>query len=110
MCWSRGAGRRWQCVPSLAPVSRWVAVPIALKILDHPALAPSTGRGIARSDRHLAKAAGEIEHIAGLAEPGDAAAQGGHERLALAELYAEMAGAAGEIGVMEVIGLDARRH
>ena len=61
----------------------------------------------AGGDRHLAVAAGNIEDIGRLAQPGDATAERADEMLASRDTGTEMRGAAGEIGVVKLVRLDA---
>jgi hypothetical protein len=61
---------------------------------------------IARPDRHLAVAAGNIEHVGRLAEAGDAAAQAPHQVLPSAMVVRKCAGAGREVAVVQVVGLD----
>src|SRR5580700_2162053 len=65
--------------------------------------------GSARCDRHLAIAARDIEHVGGLTEPRDPAAQDLDEPSPFLDAEPEMAGAAGEIGMVQVIGFDPHR-
>src|SRR5258708_2372591 len=109
MCWSRGAGHRQRYAPLLSPVRRRIAVPPARKILDHPATALDRFC-VAWPHWNFTVAAGEIEDVTGLAKPGDATAQSPHQRLPLPQIHPEMTGAAREIGMVEVIGFDPRRH
>ena len=51
----------------------------------------------------------DVEHVSRLAQAGDMAAQALHQFAAAADIKAEMAGAAGEIGMMQVIWLDPHR-
>ena len=54
-------------------------------------------------------AAGNIEHIGRLAQPRGAPAQLAHQRLPVANAAAEPRGAARQVGVVEVVGLDPHR-
>ncbi len=63
-------------------------------------------RQIARPDRRLAVAAGDIQHIFRLAQAGDAPAQGPHQLLPMLERGAQMRGARREIAVVQVVRLD----
>ena len=56
----------------------------------------------------LAVAAGYVENIGRLAETGEISPQSGNDSLALFDRQPEMAGAGGKIGMVQVIGLDAR--
>src|SRR5690349_8426658 len=109
MCWSRGAGRRQQYAPSPSPIGGAIAAAPARKILDHPAT-PLYRICVAWPHRNFTVAAGKIEDITRLAKPGHSTAQGAHQRLPLLQIHPEMTGAAGEIGMVKVIGLDPRCH
>src|SRR5262249_24030900 len=58
-------------------------------------------------ERILAVAARDIEHEGRRAQPGVASAQRAHEILSLRETRAQMRGAAREIALVQVVGLDA---
>src|SRR5438876_11574799 len=109
MCWSRGAGHRQRYAPLPSPVGGGIAVPPTRKILDHPAT-PLHRICVAWPHWNFTVAAGEIEDITRLAKAGDTAAQGAHQRLPLPQIRPEMTGAAREIGMVEVIGLDPRGY
>ena len=74
--------------------------------------APSGARtGVARSDRHLAVAARQVEHVGRLAQARDSPAQPPHQRLALAPApVRNCAGAGRQVGMVQVVGLDPHRH
>src|SRR4030081_2517730 len=67
-------------------------------------------RQVAGADRRLAVAAGNVEHIFRLAQPGDLAPQGTHQLLPLLKARAQVCGTGREIAVVQVIGLDAAFH
>ena len=71
------------------------------RVFDDPpaCLAPRGNR--AGGDWHLAVAAGNIEHIGRLAQPGDTAAERAHQALAGRDAGAEMRRTPGEIGVVK---------
>ena len=78
---------------------------LAAKIFRSPRLArlgDETG-----ADRHLAEAAWNIEHILRLAKAREMTAQGSDEPPALLDRQAEMPRPLREIGMMQIIGLDA---
>jgi len=50
----------------------------------------------------------DVEDVGRLAETGDPATQGPHQRLTLGDRHPEMAGARREIAVVQVVGLDPR--
>src|ERR1700726_3735899 len=77
----------------------------AVVILDLPPPLSEIGEG-GRPDRHLAVTARQVEHIGRLAESGHREAEGAGYPLARSDRGAEMRGAAREIAVMEVVGLD----
>src|SRR5215218_2291587 len=58
---------------------------------------------IGRADRHLAVTAGHVEHISRLGEPRETAAQRLHQCLAIRDGDTEMAGAAHQVGMMQVV-------
>src|ERR1700694_1545849 len=60
-----------------------------------------------RTDRHLAVAAGDVQHVGRLAEPGIAAAQRAHQRLAARDAGAPMRRPGRQIAVVQVVRLDA---
>src|SRR5258705_7410556 len=64
-------------------------------------------RQIVRTDRCLAVAARNIDHVIGLAQSGDPPPQGTHQFLPVLERGAQMGRAGREVAVMQVIGLDA---
>ena len=64
-------------------------------------------RQVGRPDRDLAVAAGDVEHVRRLAQAGHAAAQGGHQRLPFGKAQAEVRRARREIGMVQVVRLDA---
>src|SRR5277367_4617083 len=74
---------------------------LALPVLDRAVVVP-----IGRADRHLAEAAGDVEHVGRLAQAGDAAAQPAHERLTVRDGGAEARGAGRPVEMVQVIGLD----
>src|SRR3981189_3264431 len=61
-------------------------------------------RQIARPDRRLAVAAGNIEHVVRLAQPGDPPSHVTHQLLPVLKGGAQMCRAGREIAVMQVIG------
>src|SRR5579885_2933495 len=63
---------------------------------------------VARLERHLAVAARYVEDVGWQAEARDAAAELAHQRLPFRDRNAEMGGPAGEVGVVQVVRLDAR--
>src|SRR5262249_57397418 len=67
------------------------------------------GNSRAGRNRHLPAPAWNIEDISRLAQPGDAAAERTNETLASPDAGAEMCGAPGKIGMVEVVGLDPQR-
>src|SRR5271167_4697839 len=75
-------------------------------VLDGPTACLASRGNRAGGDRHLAAAAGNIEDIGRLAQPGDAAAERANETLASRDTGSEMRGASGEIGMVKVVGLD----
>ncbi|MPL67282.1 hypothetical protein SDC9_12973 [bioreactor metagenome] len=74
--------------------------------VGHPPAAAARARGeVVGGDRHLAEAAGDVEHIARHRGAAQVPAQPGHQCPALGDRGAEMRGAAGEVAMMQVIGL-----
>src|SRR6266702_8168204 len=61
-------------------------------------------RQIARTDRRLAVAAGNVEHVIRLAQPGDPPSQVTHQLLTVLKRGAQMRRTGREIAVMQVIG------
>src|SRR5262245_199646 len=90
-------------------VSRWrICMAAAVEVFDHGAARLRWfGHDVARADWRLAVTARNVEHVGWLAQPGIAAAQGAHHRLALANAGAEMPGAGRKIAMMQVVRLDA---
>src|SRR6202023_1809396 len=77
---------------------RRIGVAAAVEVLDLIASrAAARADEIARPDRRLAMAAGNVEHVGRLAEAREAAAQRAHQRLALLDAGAPMGGAGGEV-------------
>ena len=74
---------------------RRIEVAATFDVLDHPCAIFCLSR-IRRSNRHLAVAAGDIEHVGRLTQSGDAAAKRAHQRLASRETGAEVRGAGRE--------------
>src|SRR6266576_6478464 len=112
--WSSG-GSGSVLPPSLIVLSwlRWIEMNVAAIVRDTIARfrLPITFRSqrmrlrqIARADRRLAVAAGNIEHICRLAQSGHPPPQGAHQFLAVLERGAQVRGARREIAVMQVIG------
>jgi hypothetical protein len=66
-----------------------ITLPLPTDVLDDGArLAAHVDIG--RTDRHLAEAARDVEHVGRLREAGEAPAQRAHQRLALRDRRAEM--------------------
>src|SRR5260370_33372707 len=89
---------------------RRISVPLASEVLDlvaRRAVAAVDLSQIARPARRFAVATGNIEHVSGLAQPREPAAQRAHQRLALVDAGAPMRGAGRAIAVVEIVGLDA---
>ena len=84
-----------------------VCVAAAVDIFDDRNRLAGIAVDIRRPDRHLAVAAGDIEHVGRLAEAGDAAAQLAHQRLAVGDRRAEMRRAGRQVAVVQVVGLHA---
>ena len=106
------SSRRWNKPPPSALAARQqfkmsgarrISVPPPVEIFDHRTVLTQ----IIRADRRFAVAVGNVEHIGRLAQARIAAAQRAHECLAFGDGGAQMRRAGREIGVMQVIGLDA---
>ena len=84
-------------------------MPPAGIILDRPmrTIVNAVPLEVTRSDRRLAVTAGNIEHIGWLAQPRESPPQTTHKGLSLGDVGAQMRGAGGKIGMVQVIGLDA---
>src|SRR6516164_3141336 len=78
-------------------------------VFDDPPTSPLCRRNRAGGDRHLAVAAGNVEDIGRLAQPGDTAAERTNEMLSSRDPGTEMCGAPGKIGMVKVVGLDPHR-
>src|SRR5215472_8906763 len=78
-------------------------------VLDVPPASLRCRGNRAGGDRHLAVAAGNVEDIGWLAQPGNPATERANETLASRDTRAEMRGASGEVGVVKVVGLDPHR-
>src|SRR4029453_10287563 len=91
-------GRRWRIGVTASP-----------EVLDlvarHPVFAASAGK-IIRPDRRFAVAAGDVEHISGLAQAGEPAMQRAHQGLALLDARSPMRGAGCEIAGGPGVRLD----
>src|SRR5438128_393749 len=91
-----------------SPCDRWrIIVPSASEILNlatRRAMLVCTRRHIARSDRGLAVAARNVEHIGRLAQPRIAPAQDTHQILTACDRGAKMTGARRQVAVMQIIG------
>src|SRR6478609_2111179 len=81
-----------------------IGVDAAAPVFDFEAAGCASPDAV-RTDRRLAEAPGEVEHVGRLAKAGNAAEQCADELLALLDRQTEMRGARGKIGMVEVIGL-----
>ena len=80
-------------------------MPPSVKILDNDRFGIRRSNVI-RTDRRLAVAAGNIEHIGRLAQAGQTSAKAAHQLLSGRDIGAQMRGAGREIAVMQVVRLD----
>src|SRR5215469_13994128 len=86
----------------------WIRMPDTHAVLDDPARWAVRGDPAWRN-RHLAVAAGNIQHVGRLAQTGEAPPQRVYEALAGRNTGTKMRGAASEIGMVKVVGLDPHR-
>src|SRR5262245_39927285 len=105
-CGAAAAGSNWQPRPLRR---RGIGVAAAVEVfhlLTRFAVGPVDPDEVIRPDRRFAMATWNIEHVAGLAQAGEPAAQRTHQRLALLDAGAPMGGAGREVAVVEIIRFD----
>src|SRR3546814_10950671 len=85
-----------------------VIVPAALGVLHRPAPRVRALQ-VAGADGHLAVAAGDVQHVGGLGQPGKPAAQSLHDPLPVLDAGAEPRRARGKIALVEIVRSEERR-